>query len=93
MVLKGVNWVHNDAIGSNGLEMSHLDIQCIKWCQMVLKGVIGYKYKNQVKWSWNESFGYTVIKWCQMVLKGVNWVHNDKTGSNGLEGSQLGTQL
>ena len=28
----------------------------------------------------------------QMVLKGVNWVHNDKIGSNGLERSQLGTQ-
>ena len=29
-----------------------------------------------------------------MVLKGVNWVHNDKIGSNGLERSQLhnGTQ-
>ena len=26
-----------------------------------------------------------------MVLKGVNWVHNDKIGSNGLERSQLGT--
>ena len=27
-----------------------------------------------------------------MVLKGVNWVHSDKSGSNGLERSQLGTQ-
>ena len=27
-----------------------------------------------------------------MVLKGVNWVHNDKIRSNGLERSQLGTQ-
>ena len=26
-----------------------------------------------------------------MVLKGVNWVHNDKIRSNGLERSQLGT--
>ena len=26
-----------------------------------------------------------------MVLKGVNWVHNDKISSNGLERSQLGT--
>ena len=25
-----------------------------------------------------------------MVLKGLNWVHNDKIGSNGLESSQLG---
>ena len=25
-----------------------------------------------------------------MVLRGVNWVHNDKIGSNGLERSQLG---
>ena len=43
---------------------------------MVLKGVIGY----------------TMIKLGQMVLKRVNWVHNDRTGSNGLERSQLGTQ-
>ena len=28
----------------------------------------------------------------QIVLKGVNWIHNDKTRSNGLERSQLGTQ-
>ena len=27
MVLKGVNWVHNDDISSNGLERSHLDTQ------------------------------------------------------------------
>ena len=26
-----------------------------------------------------------------MVLKRVNWVHNDKIRSNGLERSQLGT--
>ena len=32
-----------------------------------------------------------MIKLGQMVLKGVNWVHNDKIGSNGLERSQLGT--
>ena len=25
-------------------------------------------------------------------MKGVNWLHNDKTGSNGHERSQLGTQ-
>ena len=28
----------------------------------------------------------------QMVLKGVNWVHNEKIRSNGLERSQLDTQ-
>ena len=30
------------------------------------------------------------IRWCD--LEGVNWVHNDKIGSNGLEMNQLGTQ-
>ena len=35
MVLKGVNWVHNDKIRSNGLERSQLGIEC----------------KNQVIWS------------------------------------------
>ena len=33
-----------------------------------------------------------MIKLDQMVLKGVNWVHDDKIRSNGLEGSHLGTQ-
>ena len=32
-----------------------------------------------------------MIKSGQMVLKGVNWVHNDKIRSNGLERSQLYT--
>ena len=35
---------------------------------------------------------YTMIKLGQMVLKGVNWVHNAKIMSYGLERSQLGTQ-
>ena len=39
MVLKGVNWVHNAKIRSNGLERSQLGTQCIKLGQMVLKGV------------------------------------------------------
>ena len=34
-----------------------------------------------------------MIKSDQMVLKGVNKVHSDIIGSNGLERSQLGTQL
>ena len=88
MVLKGVNWVHNDKTGSNGLERSQYGYTMIKW----------------VKWSWKESIGYTMIKSGQMVLKGVNcvhndkirsmvlkgvnWVHNDKIRSNGLEKSQ-----
>ena len=33
-----------------------------------------------------------MIKLGQMVLKGVNRVHNNKTGLNGLERSQLCTQ-
>ena len=33
-----------------------------------------------------------MIKFEQMVLKGVNWVHNAKIRSYGLERSQLGTQ-
>ena len=76
IVLKGVNWVHNDKIGSNGLERSQL----------------GTQYKNQVIWSWQESIGYTMTKLCQMVLKGVNWVDNSKIRSTGIERSQLGIQ-
>ena len=33
-----------------------------------------------------------MIKIGQMVLKGVNWVHNAKIKSFGLERSQMGTQ-
>ena len=44
MVLKGVNWVHNDKIKSNGVEKSNL----------------GTQYKNQVIWSWKESIGYNM---------------------------------
>ena len=33
-----------------------------------------------------------MIKSGQMVLKGVNWVHNDKIRSNGVERSNLGAQ-
>ena len=33
-----------------------------------------------------------MIKLGEMVLKGVNWVHNTKIRSNGLERSQLDTQ-
>ena len=39
MVLKGVNWVHNDKIGSNGLERSQMGDTMIRLGQMVLKGV------------------------------------------------------
>ena len=39
MVLKGVNWVHNDKIGSNGLERSQFGYTMIKSGKMVLKGV------------------------------------------------------
>ena len=38
-----------------------------------------------------DSFQDHLRKGGEMVLKGVNWVHNDKIGSNGLERSQLGT--
>ena len=90
MPLKGVNWVHNDKIDQTWSWNSQL---CTQW-------------KNKVKWYWKESVGYTksigewkvhnewntMMKLVQMVLKGVNWVHNDKIMSNGLERSQLGTQ-
>ena len=46
MVLKGVNWVHNDKIWSNGFGRSQL----------------GTDYKNEVIWCSKESIGYTMIK-------------------------------
>ena len=39
-----------------------------------------------------ESIGYTMQNSDHMVLKGVNWVHNDKIRSNGLDRSNLVTQ-
>ena len=39
MVLKGVNWVHNDKIRSYGPERSQLGIECKKSGHMVLKRV------------------------------------------------------
>ena len=104
MLLKGVNRVYNDKIGSNGLERSQLGIQCKNQVIWSWKESIGYtmiigwnglersqlgtQYKNKVKWSWKESIGYTMLKWCQMVLKGVNLVNYNKISSDGLERSQ-----
>ena len=76
MVLKGVNYINNNKIRSNGLVRSNL----------------GTQYKNQVIWFWKESIGYTIQKLDHMVLKGVNWIYNAKIRSYGLERSQLGTQ-
>ena len=47
MVLKGVNWVHNDKISSNGLERSNLGTQCKKSGHMFLKGVNWVQYAKQ----------------------------------------------
>ena len=47
--------------------------------------------KNQIIWSWKESYVYIMIKLGHMVLQGLNWVHNAKIMANGLEMNQLGT--
>ena len=93
MVLKGVNRLHNDKTGANGLKRSQLGTQCknqVKWSWKELIGV----HNDNVGWKWssNESILYTMIKSGQMVLKGVDWVQNDKMMSNGFERSQYGTQ-
>ena len=53
----------------------------------------GFQWKAQLVKS-TVSEKHSAFQWNlgHMVLKGVNWVHNDKIGSNGLERSQLGTQ-
>ena len=89
MVLKGVNWVHNDKISLNGIERSQLGIQCKNQVIWSSNESIGYP---MIKWSWKESIEKTMIQWGQMVLKCVNRIHNDKIRSNGLERSQLGKQ-
>ena len=80
MVLKGVNWVHNNKIRFKWSWKESIVYTMIKFGQMVLKGV---------NWVHSNKGGSLVG---QMVLKGVNRVHNDKTALNGLERSQLGTQ-
>ena len=57
MVLKGVNYVHNDKIRSNGLERSQLSTQCIKSSQMVLKGV---------NWVHNDKIGSNGLERSQL---------------------------
>ena len=56
MVLRGVNWVHNDQLGEivlKGLNRVHNN-------------------KISSNGSWKEWIGYTMIQSGQMVLKGVN---------------------
>ena len=87
MVLKGVNWVHNNKIRSNGLERSQLSIQYKNQSYGLERSQMGTQCKNQVLWSWKESIGYTMIKLGDVVLKAVNWLNNTKISSYGLESS------
>ena len=51
MVLKGVNWVHNDKIRSNGLERSNwVDNDEIR-SNGLERSQLGTQCKNQVIWS------------------------------------------
>ena len=52
MVLKGVNWVHNTKIRSNGLERSQIGYTMIKLGQMVLKGV-NWVYNDKIRSTWS----------------------------------------
>ena len=47
MVLKGVNWLHNDKNRSNGLERSQLVLKGVNWVQITLE--------NQVSWVHNTN--------------------------------------
>ena len=50
MVLKGVNWVHNDKIRSYGLERSQLGTQYKKTGHMVFKGV-NWVHNDKIRWN------------------------------------------
>ena len=67
MVLKGVNWVPNDKIWSNGLERSQLGTQDKFRSNDLERSRLGTQCKNKVIWSWKESVGYTMIK------SGITW--------------------
>ena len=60
MVLKGVNWIHNDKTGLNGLERSQFCDKMIKSGQMVLKGVI---------WVHNDKIGSYGLERSQLCTK------------------------
>ena len=68
MVLKRVNWVHND---KNQVIWSWKDsivYTMVKLGQMVLKGIIWvHNDINRVIWSWKDSIGYTIIKLCPKI--------------------------
>ena len=51
MVLKGVNRIHNEKTGSNGLERSHLVHNDKIGSNELKRSKLGRQYKNQVKWS------------------------------------------
>ena len=85
MVLKGVNRVHNNKIGSNGLEKSQMGTQCKIQVIWSSKDSIGYTMIKLSQMVLKESIVYTMTKLGQMVLKGVNWVHNTKIRLYGLE--------
>ena len=47
MVLKGINWVHNDKIGSNDLEIESIGYTMITLGQMILKRV-SWLHNNKI---------------------------------------------
>ena len=60
MVLKGVNWVHNDKIRSNGLERIQFGYTMQKSGHMVLKGVI---------WAHNDKIGLNGLERSQLGIQ------------------------
>ena len=65
MVLKGVNWVHNDNLGQMVLKGVNR-VHNTKSGHGLEKSQLGTQYKNQVIWSRKESIEHTIqnqFKW------------------------------
>ena len=71
MVLKGVNWVHNDKIMSNGLERSHF----VHNTKFRLNGLeLGHMVLKRINWVHNDKIRLYGLERSQLGTKYYNQV-------------------
>ena len=71
MVLKGVNWVHNDKVRSNGLEMSQL---CTQWVLCTQLTPFKKIWPNLIIMYPIDSFQDHITWFLHCVLNSSNWL-------------------
>ena len=84
MVLKGVNRVYNDEIGSNGVERSQLGTQC--------KNQVICSWKESIGWVYNDKIGSNGLERSQLGTQYKNFYIVYKVDSLKDQFTQLGTQ-